>query len=89
MAVIKTIGRSGQIALGKEYGGQHVLIDEIEPGVWLVKLGTFVPDNERWLWDTQPSQVYSPADRDIDGSMEGIENEDWEAVTFLPFSHFL
>jgi len=49
MAVIKTVGQSGQIALGKAYAGRHVLMDELEPGVWLVKLGEFVPDNERWL----------------------------------------
>ena len=49
MASVKTIGSSGQIALGKEYAGRHVLIDEIERGVWLVKLGDFVPDSERWL----------------------------------------
>lgn len=49
MAVIKTVGQSGQIALGKVYAGRHVLMDEVEPGVWLVKLGEFVPDNERWL----------------------------------------
>lgn len=49
MAVIKTVGQSGQIALGKAYAGRHVLMDEVEPGVWLVKLGEFVPDNERWL----------------------------------------
>lgn len=49
MAAIKTVGQSGQIALGKAYAGRHVLMDELEPGVWLVKLGEFVPDNERWL----------------------------------------
>lgn len=49
MAVIKTVGQSGQIALGKAYAGRHVLIDEMEPGVWLVKLGEFIPDSERWL----------------------------------------
>lgn len=48
-AVIKTVGQSGQIALGKAYAGRHVLVDELEPGVWLVKLGEFIPDNERWL----------------------------------------
>ncbi len=67
MAVVKTIGRSGQIALGKEYVGRHVLIDEIEPGVWLVKLGEFVPDNERWLWDTQ-------VQKDLDEAIAWAEN---------------
>lgn len=49
MSAIKTIGSSGQIALGKQYAGQHVLVDEIEPGVWMIKLGEFVPRGERWL----------------------------------------
>jgi hypothetical protein len=49
MAMVKTVGRSGQIALGKAYAGRHVLVDELQPGVWLVKLGEFIPDDERWL----------------------------------------
>ena len=53
MANIKTIGRSGQIALGKEYAGRSVLVDQLEPGVWIIKLGEFLPDSERWLYDTQ------------------------------------
>ena len=49
MASIKTVGSSGQISLGKEYAGRHVLVDELEPGVWIVKLGDFIAENERWL----------------------------------------
>ena len=52
MATIKTIGSSGQITLGKEYAGRHVVVDQIEPGVWMIKLGQFIPYNERWLLDT-------------------------------------
>ena len=48
-ASIKTVGSSGQISLGKQYAGRHVLVDELEPGVWIVKVGEFVPENERWL----------------------------------------
>ncbi len=53
MASVKTIGKSGQIALGKEYAGRHVLVDELEPGVWVVKLGEFRPENERWLHEPE------------------------------------
>ena len=53
MTAIKTIGKSGQIALGKQYAGRHVLVDEVEPGVWMIKLGDFVPVDERWLHDPQ------------------------------------
>ena len=49
MATIKTIGSSGQIALGKQFAGKHVLVEEIEDGVWLIKLGDFIPKNEKWL----------------------------------------
>lgn len=49
MSSIKIIGASGQITLGKEYSGKTVLVDEIEPGVWMVKVGSFIPDSELWL----------------------------------------
>jgi len=49
METIKSVGRSGQISLGKKYAGQTVLIDQIETGVWIIKLGRFIPENEMWL----------------------------------------
>jgi hypothetical protein len=62
-SVIKTVGRSGQIALGKQFAGRHVLVTEIEPGVWTVKLGEFIPDSERWLHKAGTAQSL---DRAID-----------------------
>lgn len=55
MGSIKTIGVSGQIALGKQYAGRHVLVDETEPGVWVIKLGQFIPENEKWLHEPEVS----------------------------------
>ena len=49
MGIIKTVGSSGQISLGKKFAGQTVMLDEIEAGVWIVKLGRFIPDSEKWL----------------------------------------
>lgn len=49
MRAIKTVGASGQISLGKEYAGRNVLIEKIEPGVWIIKVGEFIPESERWL----------------------------------------
>ena len=51
MASIKTVGSSGQISLGKKFAGQSVMIDEIQTGVWIVKLGRFIPDDEKWLYE--------------------------------------
>jgi hypothetical protein len=53
MNMIKTIGASGQITLGKEYSGRSVVVEELEPGVWMVKLGKFIPDNEQWLHEAE------------------------------------
>ena len=61
MATIKTVGRSGQIALGKAYTGRSVCIDELDPGVWMIKLGQFIPDSERWLYDAQVQQEVAEA----------------------------
>ncbi len=50
---IKVVGTNGQISLGKQYAGRQVLVEEYEPGVWLVRTATVVPDNERWLREPQ------------------------------------
>ena len=52
-AVVKLIGAKGQISLGKRYAGRQVLVEEQEPGVWLVRTVTVIPDNERWLHEAQ------------------------------------
>jgi len=49
MGIIKTVGSSGQISLGKKFAGQTVMVDEIQAGVWMIKIGRFIPDNEKWL----------------------------------------
>jgi hypothetical protein len=46
---VKVVGTNGQISLGKQFAGRQVLIEEQEPGVWLVRAATVIPDNERWL----------------------------------------
>lgn len=47
--IVKSVGRNGQITLGKEFAGRLVMIDQAAPGVWTLKMGEFVPDSERWL----------------------------------------
>jgi hypothetical protein len=49
IASVKVIGANGQISLGKQFAGRQVLVEEQEPGVWLVRTATVIPDNERWL----------------------------------------
>lgn len=46
---VKVIGANGQISLGKQFAGCPVLVEEREPGVWVIRTATVIPDNERWL----------------------------------------
>jgi hypothetical protein len=50
MSAVKTVGKSGQVSLGKKYAGQQILIDEIKSGVWILKIGRFIPQSEDWLY---------------------------------------
>ena len=73
---VKTIGSNGQISLGKQFAGRQVLVEEREPGVWLIRTATVVPDNERWLHQPRSAadleaavawaQANDPDDRDAD-----------------------
>jgi hypothetical protein len=50
---IQILGREGEasFSFGKEYAGHVVAIEEVEPRVWVVRVGDPVPENERWLFD--------------------------------------
>ena len=73
---IKIIGANGQVSLGKQFAGRQVLVEEQEPGVWLVRTATVIPDNERWLHQPQAAsnlqdalawaQNHPPADDNVD-----------------------
>ena len=73
---VKVIGANGQISLGKQFAGRQVLVEEREPGVWLVRTATVMPDNERWLHQPQAAadlhnalawaQSNPPADANLD-----------------------
>jgi hypothetical protein len=47
--VVKQVGASGQISLGKEFAGRTVVIDSSTPGVWVIKTAQTIPDSELWL----------------------------------------
>ena len=76
---IKLVGSNGQISLGKQYAGRHVLVEESEPGVWIVRTATVIPDNEFWLHEPaaeaalQAAMAWSashpPADAHLDETL--------------------
>ncbi|MDP1526682.1 MAG: hypothetical protein Q8M20_12790 [Rhodocyclaceae bacterium] len=75
---VKVIGANGQISLGKQFAGRQVLVEEQEPGVWLVRTATIVPDNERWLHqpqaagDLQNALAWTQTNPPGDGNVESL-----------------
>ena len=67
-SAVQIVGADGEVALGKEYAGRAVSVVMLEPGVWSVKVGTFVPDSERWLLDPEVQAK-------IDRALERAERE--------------
>ena len=61
---VKVIGANGQISLGKQFAGRQVLVEEREPGVWLIRTAKVVPDNEAWLLNNPKAMA------DLEASME-------------------
>lgn len=82
---VKVIGANGQISLGKQFAGRQVLVEEQEPGVWLVRTATVIPDNERWLHQPQAAadlqnalawvQSNPPVDVNIDAVLERLNDQ--------------
>ena len=82
---LKVIGTNGQISLGKHYAGRQVLVEEQEPGVWLIRTATVVPDNERWLQHARPladlenalawAGANPPVDSEIDDALAKLNGD--------------
>jgi hypothetical protein len=82
---VKVIGANGQISLGKQYAGRQVLVEEQEPGVWLVRTATVIPDNERWLHQPKVAadlqnalswaQANPPTDSNVDDILEKLNDQ--------------
>ena len=51
-AVVKSVGQSGQISLGKEFAGRQVLVETPTKGVWIIRTASIVPD-EVWLHEEE------------------------------------
>lgn len=83
---VKVVGANGQISLGKQYAGRQVLVEEREPGVWIVRTATVIPDNERWLHapkaaaDLQAAAAWSvthaPSDDDVEDVLRRLADDE-------------
>lgn len=65
-----------RIGSGENWVGYH-LIAHLALHAWFVKRERPVP---RLLFIDQPSQVYFPAERDVDGSLSNVDEDDRQAI---------
>jgi hypothetical protein len=83
---VKVVGSNGQISLGKQFAGRQVLVEEQEPGVWLIRTATVIPDNERWLHFPQATAdldkalawglTHPASDANIDSVLSLLNNQE-------------
>ncbi len=63
MLNIKTVGKSGQISLGKAMAGMDFIMEELSGGDIILKRAVVVPMNERWLHEPAMKSQLNRADR--------------------------
>jgi hypothetical protein len=62
MHSIKTVGKSGQISVGKALAGLEFLMEELPSGDIMLKRAVVVPMNERWLHEPAMKEKLARAD---------------------------
>lgn len=62
MQAIKTVGKSGQISLGKALAGMEFIMEELPGGDIMLKRAVVVPMNERWLHEPAMKEKLARAD---------------------------
>ena len=62
MQIVKVVGKSGQISLGKALAGQEFLMEELPDGDIVLKRAVVVPTNERWIHEPAMQAKLARAD---------------------------
>jgi len=62
MRPVKSVGKSGQISLGKALAGLNFIVEQLPDGDILLKRAKVVPVNERWLHEPEIQQRLKEAD---------------------------
>lgn len=60
--VVKTVGKSGQISLGKAMAGLDFIMEELPGGDIMLKRAVVVPVNERWAHEPEMKAKLAQAD---------------------------
>lgn len=81
MRTIKTVGRSGQISLGKALAGKGFLMETLPSGDILLKSAVVIPAHEHWLHTPEIKAKVERADKWMqenpprESNIEGLEEK--------------
>ena len=73
---IKTVGKSGQISLGKAMAGMGFIVEEMPGGDIMLKRAVVVPLNERWAHEPGTKAKLAQADAWMRGNPPAETNLD-------------
>lgn len=86
MPMLKMVGTSGQLSLGKQYAGRYFEIEVQADGAILLKPMRVIPESDAWLYTTEMRERllqadawmdrHPPAETDLDALAAILESTD-------------
>lgn len=74
MTTPSVIDEKGEISLGKQYAGRKVLVEELEPGVWMVRLVELNHPKADLQNALAWAQANPPSDTSVDALLEKLND---------------
>ncbi|TAN53415.1 MAG: hypothetical protein EPN21_01470 [Methylococcaceae bacterium] len=82
--MLKMVGSSGQLSLGKKYAGKYFEIEQIEDNALILRPMRVIPESEAWLHEPEmqnklrQAQAWMkenpPTETDLDALLEQVED---------------
>jgi hypothetical protein len=82
--MLKMVGSSGQLSLGKKYAGKYFEIEQMEDGALVLRPMKVIPESEAWLHEPEIQKKLRqakewmkknpPTETDLDAFLEQVKD---------------
>ncbi len=82
--MLKMVGSSGQLSLGKKYAGKYFEIEQMEDGALVLRPMKVIPESEAWLHEPEIKKKLRranewikenpPTETDLDAFLEQVKD---------------
>lgn len=82
--MLKMVGSSGQLSLGKKYAGKYFEIEQMEDGALVLRPMKVIPESEAWLHELEIQKKLlrakewmkenPPVETDLDAFLEQVKD---------------